>query len=129
MLSGIPEIDDLLSLDGGISVSQSPVNVVDNVRWNTSFGYLDPARGSDRLQVVGDVLVDRVVIESGRAVGVEVLVDGVRHLVSAGLVVVSAGAYGTPEILQRSGVGPADELARLGVSAHADLPGVGAQFA
>jgi len=124
--AGVPAIDDLLSFDGEISMSRCPTNVVDNVRWNASFGYLDPVRASGRLQVVGDVVVDRVVIERGRAVGVDVLVDGAQHRVGADVVVVSAGAYGTPEVLQRSGVGPADALARLGVAVQVDLPGVGA---
>jgi choline dehydrogenase len=126
--AGVPAVDDLLSFDGGISVSQCPVNVIDNVRWNAAFGYLDLVRESGRLQVIGDVVVDHVVIERGRAVGVDVLHDGVAHRVGADLVVVSAGAYGTPEVLQRSGVGPAEELARLGVTVHADLPGVGANL-
>ena len=126
--AGVPAIDDLLSLDGEVSVSQCPANVVDNVRWNASFGYLDLARSSGRLQVIGDVVVDRVVIEHGRAVGVDVLVNGALHRVGADLVVVSAGAYGTPEVLQRSGVGPADELGRLGVKVQVDLAGVGANL-
>ncbi|HVQ87781.1 MAG TPA: GMC family oxidoreductase [Actinomycetes bacterium] len=126
--AGVPAIDDLLSFDGEISVSQCPVNVVDNSRWNASFGYLDPVRTSGRLQVIGDVVVVRVAIKDGHAVGVDVLVDGAEHRIGADLVVLSAGVYGTVEVLQRSGVGPAAELARLGVNVQIDAPGVGANL-
>ncbi len=89
---------------GGDDSIVHPVNIVDGVRWHTGFAYLDPARARENLTVLGDMLVDRVLHEDGRALGA---VAGGREL-HADVVVVSAGAYGSPGILLRSGLG--DEL-------------------
>jgi choline dehydrogenase-like flavoprotein len=70
------------------------------------------------------VHVHRVVVEAGRAVGVETA-DGV---VRAGEVVLAAGAVGSPQLLLLSGIGPADDLRALGVDVVADVPGVGADY-
>jgi choline dehydrogenase-like flavoprotein len=72
--------------------------------------------------VRADTTVDRVVLERGRAVGVE-LAGGER--IAAGEVVLCAGAVGTPRILLRSGLGPAEALGTEGVEVHVDLPDVG----
>ncbi|HET7758955.1 MAG TPA: GMC family oxidoreductase [Gaiellaceae bacterium] len=95
---------------GGDSIVH-PVNIVDGVRWHTGFAYLDAARARENLTVLGDTLVDRVLVEDGRAVGA---VAGGREL-EAGAVVVSSGAYGSPGVLLRSGIGPDGEVARLPV--------------
>jgi choline dehydrogenase len=79
-----------------------PVNVVDGVRWNAAFAYLDPARERDNLTILGDTLVDRVVLAGERAVGVATSAGELR----AATVVLAAGAYGSPAILLRSGIGP-----------------------
>jgi choline dehydrogenase len=79
-----------------------PVNAVGTVRWNAAFAYLDPARERDNLTVLGDTLVDSVLLDGDRAVGV-VTADGELR---ADVVVLAAGAYGSPGILLRSGVGP-----------------------
>jgi choline dehydrogenase len=76
-----------------------PVNVVDGVRWNTAFAYVDPVR--DRLTVLADTLVDRVLLAGDRAVGVQTSAGELR----AERVVLSAGAYGSPGILLRSDIG------------------------
>jgi choline dehydrogenase len=95
---------------GGDSIVH-PVNIVDGVRWHTGFAYLDPARARENLIVLGDTLVDRVLVDDARAVGA---VAGGREL-HADVVVVSAGAYGSPGILLRSGIGPDGEVAELPV--------------
>ncbi|HSS79775.1 MAG TPA: GMC family oxidoreductase [Gaiellaceae bacterium] len=89
---------------GGEGSIVHPVNIVDGVRWHSGFAYVDPARARENLTVLGDTLVDRVLLEDGRAVGA---LAGGREL-HADTVVVSAGAYGSPGILLRSGLG--DEL-------------------
>jgi choline dehydrogenase len=95
-----------------------PLNAVGAVRWNAAFAYLDPARERANLTIVADTLVDRVLLEDGRATGI---VAGGREL-AAGTVCVTASAYGSPGILLRSGVGPADELGRHGIPLVAELP-------
>lgn len=84
------------------------------------------ARPNLRIESRTDVL--RVLFRSGRATGVEIARDGARSVVEAGLVVLAAGAIGTPMILLRSGVGPADVLARHGVAPVRVHPGVGAKL-
>src|SRR5258706_12513551 len=104
------------------------MNVVDGVRWNTAFAYLDPVRGRRGPTIVPDATVDRVLIANGQAPGVRGRGDGEPRELRADLVVLSAGAYGTPEILLRSGIGPAADLRELGIEVQADLPGVGANL-
>jgi len=89
---------------GGEGSIVHPVNIVDGVRWHSGFAYVDPARGRENLTVLGDTVVDRVLLEDARAVGA---LAGGREL-HGETVVVSAGAYGSPGILLRSGLG--DEL-------------------
>ena len=83
-----------------------PVNAVGPVRWNAAFAYLDPARGRRNLTIIADTLVDRVLLAGDRAVGVATAVGELR----ARTVVLAAGAYGSPGILLRSGIGREREL-------------------
>jgi choline dehydrogenase len=101
-------------------VGPYPLNVVDGVRVNTGTAYLTVAvRARPNLTIRGDAEVDRVVIDGIRAVGVN-LVNG--EVVSAGEVILAAGAFGSPAILMRSGVGPSDHLSKLGIRTIASLP-------
>jgi choline dehydrogenase len=96
---------------GGEASIVHPVNIVDGLRWHSGFAYVDPARDRGNLTILADTLVDRVLLEDGRAVGAVV---GDREL-HADAVVVSAGAYGTPGVLLRSGIGPDGEIEQLPV--------------
>ena len=97
-----------------------PVNVVDGVRQNIGMVYLtEEVRNRPNLKISGDLLVDRVVFDHGRAIGV-VTASGAE--IPAGEVILSSGTYGSPAILLRSGVGPAADLAELGIDVVADLP-------
>jgi len=123
--AGLPLIDDLNDLDGGVGMAVSPVNVVDGVRWNAAIAYLDPVRGRRNLKIAGDVRVDRVVVEGGRAIAVEVVQGRATHRIACAEVVLAAGAYGSPAVLLRSGVGAAADLKSHGIPVAADRPGVG----
>ena len=95
-------------------------------RCSTVDGYLRPAQRRPNLEVRVAGLVRRLIIEHGRAVGVEVERDGSRVVHRAVReVIVTAGAIGSPWLLLRSGIGPADELRALGIDVVADLPEVG----
>ncbi len=97
-----------------------PVNVVDGVRQNTGLVYLtEDVRNRSNLKISGNVVIDRVLFEGRRAVGV-LTASGAQ--IPAREVILSAGSYGTPAILLRSGVGPAADLAALGIEVVADLP-------
>jgi choline dehydrogenase-like flavoprotein len=84
-----------------------PVNAVGAVRWNAAFAYLDPARARDNLTILADTLVDQVLVKGDRVLGVTTTAGELR----ARTVVLAAGAYGSPGILLRSGIGPMRELA------------------
>jgi choline dehydrogenase len=120
---GIPAVDDLNNLDENAGVAPCPVNIDGTTRVNSAFAYVDPVR--DRLMVAGDALVERVLVRDGRVAGVAVRDDTQLAEIGASRVVICAGAYGSPAILLRSGIGPAGELAAVGVRPALDLPGVG----
>jgi choline dehydrogenase len=80
-----------------------PVNMTrDGVRWTAAFAYLDPARGRPNLTIHADTLVDRVLLDGDRAVGVATSAGEIQ----AAAVVLAASAYGSPGVLLRSGIGP-----------------------
>jgi len=122
---GLPEVDDLDTLVGIPGVGAEPSNSPDGVRWNAAFAYLDPARAHPGLEIRDHTLVDRVLVEHGHAVGVRAIGRGGAADLPADLVVLTAGAYGTPAALLRSGIGPAAELRALGIEVVVDNPGVG----
>jgi choline dehydrogenase len=103
-------------------------NVREGIRVSTAIGYLAPARNRLNLTIRGGCLAKRVVIENGRAVGVEVETGGERQQVYGKRITLSAGAVASPAILMRSGIGPRSELERLGIRVVVDAPGVGANL-
>ena len=123
LAADLPELTDLNDLDEAVGVAPDSVNIVDGVRFNTAFAYLDPLREDARLSIRGDVLVDRLLLEGERAVGVLVRHGGRGAEVRAGTVVLSAGSFCTPAVLQRSGIGASADLRRQGISVAVDLRG------
>ena len=126
--SGIPHTTDLNDMDENVGTAMSPVNIWNGIRWNASFAYLDPVRDKKGLTIVGDVLVDKINFDRCRATSVDVIHAGKKATIEAGRVVLCAGAYGSPSVLLRSGIGPSENLAPLGISTLIDLPGVGANL-
>jgi len=116
---GFPLLSDPNDPRQPVGVASFPANVVGTVRWNAAFAYLDAARGRANLTVAGDTLVDRVLLDGTNAIGV-VTAEG--RTIQAGLVVLAAGAYFSPSILLRSGIGPEPELRRVGIPLVAPLP-------
>jgi choline dehydrogenase len=95
-------------------------------RCSTRRAYLDPARRRANLTVIAGALVERILCSGRSAVGVSALVNGERRVFKARAeVLLSAGTIASPVILLRSGIGPGDSLAALGIPVVADLPGVG----
>lgn len=98
-------------------------------RWSASRAYVEPLRGDRRLDVRIGVTVQQIVIEGGRATGVIYSVAGKRRQVKArGGVVLSAGAFNSPQILMLSGVGPGAHLAEHGISVKRDCNAVGSDL-
>ena len=95
-------------------------------RASTYEAYLKPAMKRPNLAVVTEALTHRVVIENGRAVGVEYERGGERLVARAAReVILSGGAYNSPQLLMLSGIGPAEEMREHGIAVVHDLPGVG----
>ncbi len=124
--AGVAADDDVSGpeLDGA---TIAPVTIYKGQRWTTARAYL---RGQKNLTVVTKAEVRRVIIRNGRAVGVEYRRKGRPQQAFADReVVLSAGAFGSPQLLQVSGVGPADHLRSVGITTLVDSPRVGAGLA
>jgi choline dehydrogenase len=95
-------------------------------RWSAASAYLHPAAERPNLTLRSNAQAVHIHVEKGRAVGIDYIAAGERHTVWAEReVLLAAGAINSPQLLLLSGIGPADELRRLGVPVVMDLPGVG----
>lgn len=103
-------------------VGLNPRNQRDFVRMHGGVTYLAAARGRANLTIATEAVVDRVLLDGTTARGVRTA-DG--RTFAGREVILSAGAYGSPAILLRSGVGPPDHLREVGVPVVVELPGVG----
>ncbi|HEU02476.1 MAG TPA: choline dehydrogenase, partial [Aurantimonas coralicida] len=123
--AGVAKIDDFNTGDNEGS-AYFQVNQKGGRRWSAARGFLKPALGRPNLKVVTGVMVDRVRFRDGRAVSIDYRKDGKGfEALAAREIVLSAGAVGSPAILERSGVGDADRLKDHGIAPVHHLPGVG----
>jgi choline dehydrogenase len=122
---GIRKIADFNTGDNE-GVSYFHVNQKRGRRWSSARGFLKPALTRSNLRLETRVLVDRLLVENGRVTGVRFIQNGETiDAMTKGEVILSAGAIGSIQVLQRSGIGPADWLAPLGIDVVLDRPGVG----
>ena len=124
---GLPLCPDL-NVPDPYGVCSSAYNVKDGVRQNTTVAYLDPARGRANLDIIADAQVQSLSIANGRVSGVVYKREGEVSSVSAQVVVLCAGVYHSPQILMLSGIGPSDDLERLGIPVVNALEGVGENY-
>lgn len=110
------------TLDG---ISQQQVNIRDGERFNTYLAYLAPVADSESLTIETGCWVHRLLFDGTRVVGVEFEQNGELRQELADEVILAAGALDSPRILLRSGIGPADELAALGIEVVRHSPEVG----
>ncbi len=97
-------------------------------RWSAANAYLRPALKRSNLQLV-KAFARKIVIEDGKAIGVEVRRGGKIETIRANReVIVAASAFNSPKLLMRSGIGPAKQLSELGIDVIADRPGVGSNL-
>jgi choline dehydrogenase len=123
--AGLPVNEDFNG-DAQDGVGWFQVTCRNGLRCSAAVAYLHPAMSRPNLTVMTHVSVTRVVIEGGRAVGVEgVRGDDVERWDAAGEVIVSAGSYLSPVVLTHSGIGRPDELTLLQIAPVHELPGVG----
>ena len=123
---GIPRTADFNTGDNN-GVGYFHVNQKRGLRMSTARAFLKPVLNRPNLRLETGVLVEKVLFEGRRAVGVQFRQDGrLRRGARAGArSILSAGAVGSPQILQLSGIGPADWLGELGIAVVHDKPGVG----
>ncbi len=123
--NGIPRNDDFNgATQEGVGYFQTTSR--GGFRCSAATAYLKPARGRKNLKVVTGALTRRILVAEGRAAGVEWHAKGGDHAARCrGEVVVSAGAVGSPQILQLSGIGPGEHLSALGIEVVRALEGVG----
>jgi choline dehydrogenase-like flavoprotein len=122
---GIPETSDFNTGDNS-GVGYFHVNQKRGVRWSSARAFLKPVLGRPNLRLETGVLVERVLFDGKRAIGVQFRQNGqLFEARASGEVILSAGAVASPLLLQLSGVGPAEWLTELGIPVLHDKPGVG----
>lgn len=116
---GIARVSDFNGAEQN-GVSPYPLNVVDGRRINTGIAYLtDEVRRRPNLAIRGEAEIDNVIFDGRRAIGVR-LVNG--DMIAADQVILSAGTFGSPAILMRSGIGPSWHLKEIGIPVLVDAP-------
>lgn len=123
--AGIPRNDEYNgAVQDGVALTQ--VNQHRGRRFSAADGYLKPIMRRPNLTVTTRAHVTRLIFEGRRAVGVAYVRDQREEIVGAGAeIVLCAGTFNSPQALLLSGIGPAEELRRIGLDVVQDLPGVG----
>jgi choline dehydrogenase-like flavoprotein len=123
--AGIPTVPDFNRGDNE-GCGYFHVNQKSGVRWNTSKGFLRPVRHRPNLEVETDAMVERLLLDGRRVSGLVLRQRGERRqIASRREIILSAGAIGSPQIMQLSGIGPGAVLRPLGIAVAHELPGVG----
>lgn len=126
--AGVAANDDVggPDLDGA---AIAPVTVWKGRRWSAAHAYLRRARSRRNLTILRNAVVGRVVVRDARAVAVEYEHRGHRERVHARReIILSAGAFGSPQLLQLSGIGPAEHLRGIGITPLVHSPRIGANL-
>jgi choline dehydrogenase len=126
--AGIPPTPDFNGArQEGVGYYQSTINSAR--RWSSARAYLKDAKSRGNLTVATSAHATKVIVENGRATGVEYSTpDGPRTARASREVIVSGGVYGSPQLLMLSGLGPAEHLKKFGIEVVRDMPGVGANL-
>lgn len=123
--AGLSENDDCNGPEI-LGAGQSVINVKNGRRVTSYNAYIEPIFDNQLLTVMTGSLVHRIIIEDGRAVGVEVeTAEGLRRIGSRSDIVISAGAFASPHLLMLSGIGDPEELGRFGIEVQVPRPSVG----
>jgi choline dehydrogenase len=123
--AGFPIVDDL-NADVAEGFGRIDTNIANGRRASTALAYVQPARRRGNLELLSEAIAARIVLEAGRARGVEILRRGVRETVWAEReVILCGGTVNSPQLLMLSGIGPADHLSSLGIPVALDAPEVG----
>ena len=123
--NGLATVADFNAPDDVARIGYCPQTIWQGRRQSAAVAFLDAARSRRNLTIRTGALIDRVTFDGKRACGVEAIIDGKHETIAPDRIILSAGTFGSPAILQRSGVGPADLLASLGIETIADRGEVG----
>ncbi|WP_374950087.1 GMC family oxidoreductase [Mucilaginibacter sp.] len=122
---GIPYLKDTNGLNSE-GVGPMSMNTLHGKRCSTFTGYLKPVMNSGNLTVLTNTKVTGLAIQDGQCKGVNFIHDEhYYHIGASSEVILTAGTIETPRILMLSGIGPAEDLSKIGILCSADLPGVG----
>jgi choline dehydrogenase len=123
--AGIPKVDDF-NCGNNEGCGYFHVNQRSGVRWNTAKGFLRPVRHRPNLDIQTHAAVERLLLDGKRAIGLVMRQHGRLRTVNATReIVLAAGAIGSPQLLQLSGIGPGEVLKPMGIEVRHELPGVG----
>ena len=126
--AGIPATDDF-NRGNNEGVGYFKVNQRRGLRWSSATAFLKPAQKRRNLKVLTNAQVDSLQMDGRRVIGVRFRPGKVLKSATAeGDTILSAGAIGSPQIMQLSGIGPADLLGRHGITVRHELPGVGSNL-
>jgi choline dehydrogenase len=126
--AGIPKVEDF-NAGNNEGCGYFHVNQKTGIRWNTAKGFLRPVRHRHNLSILTDAMVETLLLDGKRVTGVRMRQNGrSRTLSAAREVVLCAGAIGSPQIMQLSGVGPGAVLHEVGIPVRHELKGVGANL-
>ncbi|MGC1800109.1 MAG: GMC family oxidoreductase, partial [Solirubrobacterales bacterium] len=126
--TGIEVLDDFNDPQRPRGIGSVPRNAPGGVRWNAAFAYLDSARGRPNLEIRGGALVDRIELRAQAAEAVVVRSANAPVRLTADLIVLAAGTYGSPALLLRSGIGDEESSRALSIQLRHELPGVGQEL-
>jgi choline dehydrogenase len=123
--AGFQVVDDL-NADVAEGFGRIDTNIANGRRVSTALAYVQPARRRGNLELLSEAIAARIVLEDGRARGVEILRRGIRETVWAEReVILCGGTVNSSQLLMLSGIGPADHLSGLGIPVALDAPEVG----
>jgi pyridoxine 4-oxidase len=108
-----------------LGVAPNSLTIRGGRRVSAADAYLDPVRGRSNLTVFSQTKVHALLVSGNRVTSVAAQIDGEYRRFSAGMILLCAGAIGSPLLLMRSGIGPPESLARAGVDCIADHAGIG----
>jgi len=122
--AGLPTTEDYNDPDPeGLAPAQATIRGA--LRCSSSKAFLEPARKRAGLRIETEACAERVIIENGRATGIAYRQGDVSKTARGSEVIIAAGAFKSPQLLELSGVGQAERLQSLGIAVALDLPGVG----
>ena len=124
---GIPYNPDFNGAEQfGVGFMQHTIDWQTRRRCSAVDAFLAPVMNDPRLTIETEATVTRIILENGKAVGVDYMQNGSRKTAKAGVeIILAAGAYQTPKLMMLSGIGPEDELSRHGIRTEISLSGVG----